>query len=166
MSSSVTTGNFPAALTQYYTGNTSLRHGLNVSAFPSSSHSDPSEECFSRLDYGSLTLRPAALLAPLSEQTRLMSGPRGRLHPGLRRFGHPPRRRIYLQCQLGNLHWRDFHPLDHQLASLHQPITLKTPEWRQLVPHSSPAGCSRPAKNAVRSVSNPMCGVTTWHPVD
>jgi len=123
MSSSVTTGNFPAALTQYYTGNTSLRHGLNVSAFPSSSHSDPSEECFSRLDYGSLTLRPAALLAPLSEQTRLMSGPRGRLHPGLRRFGHPPRRRIYLQCQLGNLHWRDFHPLDHQLASLHQPIT-------------------------------------------
>src|SRR6516164_2131883 len=44
MSSSVTTGNFPAALTQYYTGNTSLRHGLNVSAFPSPSHSDPSEE--------------------------------------------------------------------------------------------------------------------------
>jgi len=124
MSSSVTTGNFPAALTQYFTGNTSLRHGLNVSAMPSSSHSDPSEERDSGLNYGSLTLRPAALLALLSEQTRLVSGPRGLLHPGFRRFGHPLRRRIYLQCQLGNLHWRDSHPLDHQLASLHQPMSL------------------------------------------
>jgi hypothetical protein len=43
MSSSETTGNFPAALTQYFTGNTGLRHGINVSAFPSSSHSDPGE---------------------------------------------------------------------------------------------------------------------------
>jgi len=100
MWSSVTTGNFPAVLTQYFTGNTSLRHGLNVSAFPSFSHSDPSEVCFSRLDYGSLTLRPAALLAPCQKQARLVSGPRGRLHPGFRRFGHPLRRRIYLQCQL------------------------------------------------------------------
>jgi len=71
MSSSVTTGNFPAVLTQYYTGNTSLRHGLNVSAFPSFSHSDPSEECFSRLDYGSLALRPAALLAPCQSRPDL-----------------------------------------------------------------------------------------------
>jgi len=43
MSSSETTGNFPAALTQYFTGNTGLRHGINVSAFPSPSHSDPGE---------------------------------------------------------------------------------------------------------------------------
>ena len=43
MSSSETTGNFPAALTQYFTGNTGLRHGLIVSAFPSPSHSDTSE---------------------------------------------------------------------------------------------------------------------------
>jgi hypothetical protein len=34
---------------------------------------------------------------------------------------HPRHRRISLQCRLGNLHWRDFHPLDHQLASLHHP---------------------------------------------
>ena len=82
MSSSETTGNFPAALTQYFTGNTGLRHGLIVSAFPLPSHSDSGEECFSRLDYGSLALRPAALLALLSEQTRLTSSLRGRLHPG------------------------------------------------------------------------------------
>jgi len=43
MSSSETTGNFPAALTQFFTGNTGLRHGLIVSAFPSPSHSDTSE---------------------------------------------------------------------------------------------------------------------------
>ena len=49
---------------------------------------------------------------------------RGRLHPGFRRFGHPPRRRISLQCQLGNLHWQDFHLRDHQLASLHYPGAL------------------------------------------
>jgi hypothetical protein len=94
MSSSETTGNFPAALTQYFTGNTSLQLGINVSAFPSPSHPDPGEECFSRLDYGSLSLRPVALLAPLSEQTRLVSSHRGRLHPGFRRLGHPHRRRI------------------------------------------------------------------------
>src|ERR1019366_6138819 len=57
-----------------------------------------------------------ALLALLSELTRLASSQRGRLHPGFRRLGHPPRRRICLQCQLGNLHWRDLHPLDHQFS--------------------------------------------------
>jgi hypothetical protein len=59
-------------------------------------------------------------VALLSELTRLASSHRGRLHPGFRRFGHPPRRRISLQCQLGNLHWQDFHLLDHQLASLRE----------------------------------------------
>jgi len=124
MSPSETPGNFPVALTQFFTGNTGLRHGINISAFPSPSHSDSGEECISRLDYGSLTLRPAALLALLSEQTRLASSHRGRLHPGFQRLGHPRRRRISLQCQLGNLHWRDSHPLDHQLASLHYPGAL------------------------------------------
>ena len=71
---------------------------------------------FSRLDYGSLALRPVASFALLSELTRLTPSQRGRLHPGFRRFGHPPRRRISLQCQLGNLHWRDFHSLDHQFS--------------------------------------------------
>ena len=45
MSSSETTENFPVALTQYFTGDTSLDLGLTVSAFPSPSHSDPSEVC-------------------------------------------------------------------------------------------------------------------------
>ena len=36
MSPSETTGNFPVALTQYFTGNTGLQHGIKVSAFPSS----------------------------------------------------------------------------------------------------------------------------------
>ena len=80
---------------------------------------------FSRLNYGSLTLRPVVLLALLSELTRLASNQRGRLHPGFRRFGRPRRRRISLQCQLGNLHWQDFHLLDHQLASLHYPVSAR-----------------------------------------
>jgi len=124
MSPSETSGNFPAALAQYFTGNTGLRHGINVSAFPSPSHSDPGEECISRLDYGSLALRPVALLVLLSEQTRLASSHRERLHPGFQRFGRPHRCRICLRCQLGNLHRRDSHPLDHQLASLHYPGAL------------------------------------------
>jgi len=45
--------------------------------------------------------------------TRLASGQRGRLHPGFQRFGRPRRRRISLQCQLGNLHWQDSHLPDH-----------------------------------------------------
>jgi hypothetical protein len=118
MSPSETPGNFPVAPTQFFTGNTGLRHGINVSAFPSSSHSNPGEECISWLDYGSLALRPVALLVLLSEQTRLASSHRGRLHPGFQRLGHPRRRRICLRCQLGNLHRRDSHPLDRQLASL------------------------------------------------
>jgi len=58
-------------------------------------------------------------LPSCSELTRFASGQRGRLLPAFRRLGHPHRCRISLQCQLGNLHSRDFHPLDHQLASLH-----------------------------------------------
>ena len=119
MSPSSTTGNPSAAYTQYFTESAGLQLRMKVSAFPSSSHSDSGEGKFSRLNYGSLALRPAALLALLSELTRFASSHRGRLLPGFRRVGHPRRRRVSLQCQLGNLHWRDFHPLDHQLASLH-----------------------------------------------
>jgi hypothetical protein len=100
-----------------------------VSAFPLSSHSDSGEGAFSRLDYGSLLLRPVVLLALLSELTRLASSQRGRLHPGFRRFGRPRRRRISLQCQLGNLHWQDSHLLDHQLASLHYPGALRLADY-------------------------------------
>ena len=119
MSPSETTGNSSAAFTQYLTEDSGLQLQNTVSAFPSSSHSDSREGVFSGLSYGSLALRPVALLALLSEQTRFAPGLRGRLLPGFRRFGHPRRRRISLQCQLGNLHWRDSRPLDHQLASLH-----------------------------------------------
>jgi hypothetical protein len=112
-------------LTQCFTENSGLQPGIKkVSAFPLSSHSDPGEGAFSRLDYGSLLLRAVVLLALLSELTRLASGQRGRLHPGFRRFSRPLRRRTSLQCQLGNLHWQDSHMLDHQLASLHYPGAL------------------------------------------
>ena len=78
MSPSETTGNSSAAYTQYFTEDAGLQLRMKVSAFPSSSHSDSGEECFSRLDYGSLALRPAALLALLSELTRI--------HPAIKSF--------------------------------------------------------------------------------
>ena len=43
MSSSTTTGNSSAARTQYFAEDTSLQLRMTVSAFPSSSHSDPGE---------------------------------------------------------------------------------------------------------------------------
>jgi hypothetical protein len=120
MSSSETTGNSSAAYTQCFTEDAGLRLQSTVSAFPLSSHSDSGEgDCFRgfttvRLRYNLLLCWPSC-----SELTRFAPGQRGRLLPGFRRLGHPRRRRISLQCQLGNLHWRDLHPLDHQLASLH-----------------------------------------------
>src|SRR5260370_9696696 len=122
MSASETTGNSSVALTQCFTEDSGLQPGIKkVSAFPLSSHSDSGEGAFSRLDYGSLLLRPVVLLALLSELTRLASGQRGRLHPGFRRFGRPRRRRISLHCQLGNLPLKDSYSLRHQLDSLHTP---------------------------------------------
>jgi len=44
-SSSETTGNSSAALTQYFTENSGLQLGIKVSAFPSSPHSDSGEVC-------------------------------------------------------------------------------------------------------------------------
>jgi hypothetical protein len=84
------------------------------------------EESISRLNYGSHALRPADLLAPLSEQTRLSPSLRGLLHPGFRRIGRPHRRRISLQWQLGKFHRRDLHPLERQLASLQPKTRLET----------------------------------------
>ena len=95
-------------------------------------------EIISRLNYGSLALRPAALLALLSEQTGFSSSLRGRLRPGFRRFGHPPRRRISLQRQLGNLRCQDFHLLDQQLASLHYPANLCPIFCDGMASHSKP----------------------------
>ena len=45
MSSSETTGDSPVALTQYFTRDSSLYHGIKVSASPLSSHSDSGEVC-------------------------------------------------------------------------------------------------------------------------
>lgn len=58
------------------------------------------------------------------------------LLPGFRRFGRPPRRWISLRCQLGNLHRRDSHPLEWQLASLHVlPFPMSTSA--RSLPHSA-----------------------------
>ena len=121
MSPSQTTGNFSPAHTQCCTENAGLQLQLTVSAFPLSSHSDSGEGDYFR-GFTTVRLRYDLLLClpSCSELTRFASGQRGRLLPGFRRFGHPRRRQISLQCQLGNLHWRDLHPLDHQLASLHR----------------------------------------------
>ena len=120
MSSSETTGNSSAAYTQYFTENAGLQLQLTVWAFPLSSHSDSGEgDCFRGLTTVRLRYDLLLCLPSLSEQTGFTPSPRGLLLPGFRWFGHPLHRRISLQRQLGNLRWRDFHPLDHQLASLH-----------------------------------------------
>jgi hypothetical protein len=56
-------------------------------------------------------------LFAFDELTRYSPSQRGLLLPGFRRIGHPHRRRISLQWQLGKFHWRDFHPLERQLYS-------------------------------------------------
>ena len=120
MSYSETTGNFSAAYAQYFTENAGLQLRLTVSAFPISSHSDSGEgDCLRGLTTVRLRYDLLLCLPSLSEQTGFAPSPRGRLLPGFRWFGRPHHRRISLQRQLGNLRWRDFHPQDHQLASLH-----------------------------------------------
>src|SRR5260370_3068261 len=118
MSPSTPAENSSAVCSQYFAENAGLQLPMKVSAFPLSSHSDSGDGCFSRLNYSSLALQPVALLALLSELTRFASSHRGRLLPGFRRFGHPLRRRISLQCQLGILHCRAFHPHAHPPPSL------------------------------------------------
>ena len=81
-------------------------------ALPTPPHSDSGEgDCFRGLTTVRLRYDLLLCLPSVSELTRFSSSQRGRLLPGFRRFGHPRRRWISLQCQLGNLHWRDFHPL-------------------------------------------------------
>jgi hypothetical protein len=77
MSPSTTTGNSSAAYAQCFTEDTSLQLRMTVSAFPSSSHSDPGEG----LSFRGLTtvrLRYDLLfcLPSLSEQTRFASSHR------------------------------------------------------------------------------------------
>jgi hypothetical protein len=103
MSSSVTTGNFSVAYTQSFTENAGLQLQLTVSAFPLPPPSDSREgDCFRGLTTVRLRYDLLLGLPSLSEQTGFASSPRGRLRPGFRRVGRPRRRRISLQCQLGN----------------------------------------------------------------
>jgi hypothetical protein len=151
MSSSETTGNSSAAHTQYFTEDAGLRLHITVSAFPTPPHSDSDEgDCFRGLTTVRLRYDLLLCLPSLSELTGFSSSQRGRLPPSLQRLGHPRRRRISLRCQLGNLHRRDSHPLDHQLASLHYTANLCPIEFdaakndsrpRTIIVHNNPAGC-------------------------
>jgi hypothetical protein len=139
MSSSETTGNSSAAPTQFFTENAGLRLQITVSAFPTPPHSDSDEgDCFRGLTTVRLRYDLSLCLPSLSELTGFSSSQRGRLLPSLRRFGHPRRRRISLRCQLGNLHRRDSHPLDHQLASLHYMANLCPIHFAGTTSHSRP----------------------------
>ena len=98
----------------------------------------------SGLNYGSPSLRPVELLAPLTELTRFSPSRRALLRPGFRRIGRPLRRRISLQWQLCKFHWRDFRPLERQLASLHpqgglEPATLRLTARKDGVSRGLPA---------------------------
>src|ERR1700730_13642698 len=68
----------------------------------------------------SLSLRPAKLLASLTDPTR--NGPTETFTPGLStgRSPFPPPGMTTVVA--GRLHRRDLHPLEHQLASLQPPI--------------------------------------------
>jgi len=120
MPSSTTPGSSPATYAPTCaTDDTGLRLFRTSSALPTYSHHPfqvgPS---ISGLHWFTYLLRPVVLLASLTDPTGSPQ-PQRRVHPGFRRVGHPSRRRIWLQWHLGILHWRDFHPLERQLASLH-----------------------------------------------
>src|SRR5260221_4084542 len=101
-----------------------LRRDLSGSALPKFPQSASRGARLSGLP-DSLTLRPARLLAPLRRIEPGLPGPRGLLLPGFRQFGHPPCRWVSLQHGLDSLCWRDLHPLEWQLASLHQIKTVE-----------------------------------------
>src|SRR6202011_2520104 len=89
----------------------------------------------SRICYG----LPSCLL-PCTDQTDKL-GPRELLLPGFQRIGCPPRCWDMTTTATGLLCWRDFHPLEWQLASLHQNRTCGFPAYgsylgypRQLCP--------------------------------
>jgi hypothetical protein len=122
----------PRRLTpSFFTDDAGLRPKRRVSALPISPTPILMGGFISGLTYGSLSLQPVDLLAPLSEPTRLPPSRRGLVPPGFRRFGHPLRRRISLQRQLGNFLW-PVSPLERQLASLqppHQTQRADFPHW-------------------------------------
>ena len=95
------------------------------------------EESISGLNYGSLALRPADLLAPLSEQTTLSPQPTGTFTSGLSADwspAPPPDITTVATGQVPLAGLPTLHPLEHQLASL-QPRTglrahvVGSPPW-------------------------------------
>ena len=117
MSSSPTPQSPSAAFTQFLRRRHGLRHIVNSSALWSSPPTVSGGLIF-RGSISSLSLQPGYLLASCTVRPG-SPGPRRLLRSGFRPIGLPLRRRVFLRCQLGNLHRRDFHPLDKQLASLH-----------------------------------------------
>ena len=80
MSSSETTGNSSVALTQCFTENSGLQPGIKKFRHSLDPHTPILVRLVFEADYGLLALRPVALLALLSELTRLASSHRGHLH--------------------------------------------------------------------------------------
>jgi hypothetical protein len=103
-----------------------LRRGLNSSALPLIPQSVSRGARISGLP-GSLALRPVRWLAPLRRIRPGLPSPRGLLLPGFQQVGRPSCRWISLQQVLNSFCWRDFHPLEWQLASLHQTRTCSIP---------------------------------------
>jgi len=62
---------------------------------------------------------------PCTDQTDTL-GPRGLLLPGFQRIGRPPPLLDMTTTATGLLCWRDSHPLEWQLASLHQIVPWST----------------------------------------
>src|SRR3954467_11196457 len=88
-------------------------------------------------------LRPVRLLAPLDGSDQVSLAHRGLLHPGFLRGWRPFPPLGMTTTATGLLCWRDFHPQEWQLASLHQ---IRAGPIRALGSH---LGCLT-AKHAVR----------------
>ena len=108
-----------------FTDDAGLHHAASSSALPSVPSFAPDGGFLSRLP-GSLSMpygirySLSSCSPPCANLTEPVPSQRGLLLPSFRRFGHPPRRRVWLRWQLSKFHRWDFHPLGRQLASLHR----------------------------------------------
>src|SRR5215471_10262349 len=95
-----------------------LRREINGSAFPKIPQSVSRGGTISGLPQFAHSLRPASLLAPLHGSDQFPSR-RGLLRPGFRTDRSPFPPLDITTTVTGLLCWRDFHPQEWQLASLH-----------------------------------------------